>query len=176
MVSGPWAHHCNVPRLFIHILGSRTGVCDWPAFCARHSNRKWTSLNNTKNSQYDTSGKISRNISSIKMKNIKSFFKEYIYFELAVAVFTLLCVLIYFPSKPKAPPSRSSTEKRHNFSLGLKRLLSHGSFWLLAGLFCGAVRSHWFVVSNTWRHIVQIWYRTDNRRLARMCFNAWRIH
>ena len=110
-----------------------------------------TSLNNTKNSQYDTSGKISRNISSIEMKNIKSFFKEYSYFELAVAVFTLLCVLIYFPSKPKAPPSRSSTEKRHNFSLGLKRLLSNGSFWLLTGLF--AVQ---FALMGLWLSILDV--------------------
>ena len=107
--------------------------------------------NHSKNSQYDASTKISRNISNIEMKNVKSYFKEYIYFELAVAVFALLCVLIYFPSKPKTPPSLSSTEERHNFSIGLKRLVSNGSYWLLAGLF--AVE---FAVLGLWLSILDV--------------------
>ena len=62
-------------------------------------------------------------------------FKGYIYFQAALAVLVLAVVLIYFPSKPKLPPSHSSTVKRHEFSEGLKRLVTDWSFLLLAAMF-----------------------------------------
>lgn len=45
-----------------------------------------------------------------------------------------MCVgmLVYFPSHPPTPPSRSSTVVKEDFLAGIKQLATHREFWLIA--------------------------------------------
>lgn len=82
---------------------------------------------------------------------VKRRFKDLMYVELAIAVTIFIAILIYFPSKPKLPPSRSSSKKRHNFQASLKRLLQNWSFWLIAILF-----GIQFAVISGWLSIIDV--------------------
>ncbi len=46
-----------------------------------------------------------------------------LYSEAGMVAACFLAILIYFPSKPKKPPSLSSSQERENFLQGLKDIL-----------------------------------------------------
>ena len=43
-----------------------------------------------------------------------------------------IATLIYFPSRPPNAPSRSANTQRESFVSGLKQLMRHRQFWLIA--------------------------------------------
>lgn len=53
------------------------------------------------------------------------------YWECGFAVVVFLLILIYFPNKPKLPPSLSATEERVPFKQGVKQLVRNTKFWLI---------------------------------------------
>jgi len=48
------------------------------------------------------------------------------------AIILFLSTLVYFPSKPPKPPSRSSSEERLDFVIGAKQLVRNPASWLIA--------------------------------------------
>ena len=69
------------------------------------------------------------------VKRVQIRLKDYLYVELALAVIILFAIAVYFPSKPKLPPSRSSSKKRHDFQASFRHMLRNRAFWLIAVLF-----------------------------------------
>ena len=57
------------------------------------------------------------------------------YMELGVTFLTMMCILIYFPEKPKLPPSVTAAVGRLEFKVGAKSLLKNGQFWLLVFIY-----------------------------------------
>ena len=53
------------------------------------------------------------------------------YIELGAAALILLAIVVYFPTKPKLPPSVTATVDRLDFKYGFKRLLHNRQLWLL---------------------------------------------
>ena len=70
-----------------------------------------------------------------EINEIEGQFKGYVYFQAALAMAVLVVVLIYYPSKPQLPPSRSSAVKRHELLEGVKHLVLDFSYLLLAAMF-----------------------------------------
>ena len=57
------------------------------------------------------------------------------YIELGATFLTMMCILIYFPEKPKLPPSVTAAVGRLEFKVGAKSLLKNGQFWLLVFIY-----------------------------------------
>lgn len=62
---------------------------------------------------------------------LKGKIMQLMYIELGAAALTLLLVVVYFPSKPKLPPSLTATVNRLDFKDGFRRLMNNKQFWLL---------------------------------------------
>jgi len=74
----------------------------------------------------------SLDISHLERDKLKNEINTYMLVLCAPALFIFFCSVIYFPSKPPKPPSRSSSEARLDFMAGAKQLLTNPASWLLA--------------------------------------------
>ena len=86
------------------------------------------------------SSSIGKSIDYIKLRNnmtheqimyLKGKIMQLMYIELGAAALTLLLVAVYFPSKPKLPPSLTAAVNRLDFKDGFRRLMNNKQFWLL---------------------------------------------
>ncbi|KAL9954760.1 hypothetical protein ACROYT_G042335 [Oculina patagonica] len=78
---------------------------------------------------------LSPDLEKAKERLIKEGKKEImtlLYVECGVVAFLFLLVLIYFPSKPPLPPSKSAKRKREDFFAGAKQIFKNKQFWTLA--------------------------------------------
>ena len=53
------------------------------------------------------------------------------------AILLFVCSVLYFPSKPPRPPSRSSRQERLDFIQGALSLLTNPSSWVIAIVWSG---------------------------------------
>lgn len=72
------------------------------------------------------------NITTNTTKVIETQINNIMYVEMSAAVAIFVAVLVYFPNKPKLPPSVSASIQRMSFFDGLKALLKNKSFWIVA--------------------------------------------
>ncbi|XP_078342231.1 solute carrier family 49 member 4 homolog isoform X2 [Oculina patagonica] len=75
--------------------------------------------------------KIRNNMSHSQLMYLKEKIMHLMYIELGAAALILLVVIVYFPSKPKLPPSVTATVDRLDFKYGFKRLICNKQMWLL---------------------------------------------
>lgn len=99
-----------------------------------------TYVNETQINDATTGGQISFiQLSRIFNQTQKDFFKTKImnlmYIELAVTFFTMVCIIVHFPEKPKLPPSVTAAIGRLEFKIGAKSLLRNAQFWLLVFIY-----------------------------------------
>ena len=64
--------------------------------------------------------------------DIKSQVSHYMWIHGACAAAVFAATLLYFPARPASAPSRSADTERVSFVAGLKQLLRHRQFWLIA--------------------------------------------
>ena len=76
------------------------------------------------------------------------------------AVILFLCSVVYFPSKPLLPPSRSSREERLDFVSGSLELVRNPSSWLLAIV--------WSIPQAIWNN----WCAMMVMSLTRICYDG----
>lgn len=60
---------------------------------------------------------------------LKGKIMQLMYIELGAAALTLLLIVVYFPSKPKLPPSLTAAVNRLNFKDGFRQLMQNKQFW-----------------------------------------------
>ncbi|XP_067687770.1 solute carrier family 49 member 4 homolog [Haliotis asinina] len=72
------------------------------------------------------------NISGHTVEELKRDIYFYLELQACVAGVLLVLILVYFPSKPPAPPCRSAALKREDFLPGLKLLVVNVNFWILS--------------------------------------------
>ena len=71
-------------------------------------------------------------ITSVKIHNqLLDEISIFMYLELIVTVVLLAVAIIYFPNKPKLPPSNSASLSKLNFHDGFKQLFGKKDFWLI---------------------------------------------
>ena len=75
--------------------------------------------------------KLRNNMSHKQLMYLKEQVMHLMYIEFAAAALILLAIIVYFPTKPKFPPSVTATVHRLNFKHGFKRLLHNKQFWLV---------------------------------------------
>lgn len=71
-------------------------------------------------------------ISKAARSSLKGDIEHYMLVLCVPALVLFICTVLYFPSKPPKPPSRSSSEERLDFVKGAKQLLKNPSSWLIA--------------------------------------------
>ena len=87
--------------------------------------------------QSSTTGKsidyiqIRNNMTHDQIMYLKGKIMQLMYIELGAAALTLLIIVVYFPNKPKLPPSLTAAVDRLDFKYGFKRLVYNKQFWLL---------------------------------------------
>ena len=74
---------------------------------------------------------IRNNMTHDQIMYLKGKIMRLMYIELGVAALTLLVIMVYFPNKPKLPPSLTAAVDRLDFKFGFKRLIYNKQFWLL---------------------------------------------
>lgn len=74
---------------------------------------------------------IRRNLTDSQLQHLKNSVMLLMYVEIGIVTFTLICVLIYFPKKPRHPPSITAATGRLEFNIGLKKVVRSKQFWLL---------------------------------------------
>ncbi|CAC5362491.1 DIRC2 [Mytilus coruscus] len=79
------------------------------------------------------------------------------YWECGLAVLVFLLVLVYFPNKPKLPPSLSASAERVDFKIGIKQLFRNGKFWLI-GLTYGVSLG----VYGCWQSVLDVILKPHN--------------
>ena len=75
--------------------------------------------------------KIRNNMSHNQLMYLKEKIMRLMYIEFGVAALILLVIFVYFPAKPKLPPSVTATVERLDFKNGFKRLMHNKQLWLL---------------------------------------------
>ncbi|KAL9988621.1 hypothetical protein ACROYT_G003087 [Oculina patagonica] len=75
--------------------------------------------------------KIRNNMSHSQLMYLKEKIMHLMYIELGVAALILLVIFVYFPSKPKLPPSVTAAVDRLDFKYGFKCLVHNKQMWLL---------------------------------------------
>ena len=75
--------------------------------------------------------KLRNNMSHKQLMYVKQQVMKLMYTEFAAAAVILLVVIVYFPTKPKLPPSVTATVHRLDFKSGIKRLMRNKQFWLV---------------------------------------------
>ena len=87
--------------------------------------------------------KLRNNMSHKQLMHLKQQVMHLMYIEFAAAAVILLVVIVYFPSKPKLPPSVTATVPRLGFKHGIKRLMHNMQFWLVLFIY-GITLGVWF--------------------------------
>ena len=72
------------------------------------------------------------NVGSDTVAELRTDIEHYLLALFIPALLLFLSTIIYFPSKPPTPPSRSSREERLDFVQGALELVRNPSSWLLA--------------------------------------------
>ena len=75
--------------------------------------------------------KLRNNMSHKQLMYLKEQVMHLMYIEFAAAALILLVIIVYFPTKPKLPPSVTATVHRLDFRYGIKRLMHNKQFWLV---------------------------------------------
>ncbi|KAL9988616.1 hypothetical protein ACROYT_G003082 [Oculina patagonica] len=75
--------------------------------------------------------KIRNNMSHYQLMYLKEKIMHLMYIELGATALILLALFVYFPSKPKLPPSVTATVDRLDFKYGFKCLMHNKQMWLL---------------------------------------------
>ena len=75
--------------------------------------------------------KIRNSMSHHQLMYLKDKIMHLMYIELGAAALILLLIFVYFPAKPKLPPSVTATVDRLDFKYGFKRLMHNKQLWLL---------------------------------------------
>ncbi|EDO47735.1 predicted protein, partial [Nematostella vectensis] len=88
--------------------------------------------NSTQNVDYD---QLRETLNATTIQDYKDEIMRLMYLEFGVTTFVFLCVLIYFPKKPKSPPSITAAIGRLDFMVGAKALLRKKQFWLLVFIY-----------------------------------------
>ena len=74
-------------------------------------------------------------LNSTQVNVYKKQINNLLYSEAAVQLLLVLAIVIYYPAKPKNPPSKSAAKERVDFKNGLKKLLKNYNFLLLATIY-----------------------------------------
>eukprot|EP00042_Codosiga_hollandica_P026034 m.120030 g.120030 ORF g.120030 m.120030 type:complete len:472 (-) comp52074_c0_seq2:819-2234(-) len=75
---------------------------------------------------------------STDLDEIKSSILKYMWMQAGFTGLVFICTVIHFPNKPPNAPSRSAKSERMSFVLGIKSLMRHRQFWLVAAAY-GAI-------------------------------------
>ncbi|KAI6646555.1 hypothetical protein LOD99_12676 [Oopsacas minuta] len=73
----------------------------------------------------------STNITSTELSEVTTDIYHMLYVLAGVCVILFLLILVYYPSKPKYPPSITAEEQRSNFIQTFRQLLTNVSFWII---------------------------------------------
>ena len=128
------------------------------------------------------SSTIGKSINYIKLRNnmihkqltyLKDQVMHLMYIEFAAAALIFLVIIVYFPTKPKLPPSVTATVHRLDFRHGFKRLMHNKQFWLVLFINGSPLCLVWLGVH--FRHeFVSVWCWRKNCWLAWIwCLNGW---
>lgn len=79
--------------------------------------------------------KIRNNLTDAEYNHLKNSIMDLMYIEIGVVAFTFICVLVYFPKKPRHPPSITAATGRLEFNIGLKKVIKSKQFWLLVFIY-----------------------------------------
>ncbi|XP_020893651.1 solute carrier family 49 member 4 homolog [Exaiptasia diaphana] len=79
--------------------------------------------------------KLRKSLNASQIAEYKHQIMNFMYLEFGVTAFVFLCVLIYFPDKPRSPPSITAAIGRLDFTIGFKSLLRKKRFWLLVFIY-----------------------------------------
>lgn len=79
--------------------------------------------------------KLRKSLNASQIAKYKHQIMNFMYMEFGVTAFIFLCVLIYFPNKPRTPPSITAAIGRLDFAIGFKALLRKKRFWLLVFIY-----------------------------------------
>ena len=83
---------------------------------------------------FDNSGNNNLNLTDNEIRHIEVRLRDYFYLQTGFAALLLMCVAVYFPSKPPLPPSIAASTRKVTeigYVQGLKLLIRNGSYWLL---------------------------------------------
>lgn len=78
---------------------------------------------------------IRKNMSEHELKSLKDKIMNLMYIEFGFTAVIFLLVLMYFPAKPRLPPSVTAAIGRLQFVSGAKILLKKPQFWLLVFIY-----------------------------------------
>ena len=73
----------------------------------------------------------STNHTATQLSEVTADIYHMLYVLAGVCVVLFLLILVYFPSKPKHPPSITANEERSNLFQSLRQLLTNVSFWII---------------------------------------------
>ncbi|XP_056000684.1 solute carrier family 49 member 4-like isoform X2 [Ostrea edulis] len=76
------------------------------------------------------------------------------YVECAWAVLLFVVMLIYFPNKPKIPPTKTAAIPRIEFKNGLKKIIRIREFWIIAAIYSISMG-----VFNVWQGIFDVYLK-----------------
>lgn len=79
--------------------------------------------------------KLRKSLNTTQIEGYKRQIMNFMYLEFGVTTLVFLCVLIYFPKKPRLPPSITAAIGRLDFSVGFKNLMRKKRFWLLVFIY-----------------------------------------
>ncbi len=65
-------------------------------------------------------------------EEIRSDIRDMLYLAFGWSVFLFILVVVYFPSKPPTPPSRTAAIQRTDYVTGIKQIAQNLNFWILA--------------------------------------------
>ena len=74
-------------------------------------------------------------LNSTQVKMYKKQINNLLYSEAGLQLMIFLAILIYYPAKPKKPPSLSAATGRVDFKNGIKKLLKNYNFLVLATIY-----------------------------------------
>lgn len=74
-------------------------------------------------------------LNSTQLNKYKKQINNLLYCEAAAQFLLVLAIVIYYPAKPKKPPSKSAAKERVDFKNGLKKLLTNYNFVFLAAIY-----------------------------------------
>ena len=94
---------------------------------------------------YTTTVAIPTTIGSDIVHTIKHQYLFYVWLQTAFTAMIFIGTIVYFPNRPPNSPSRTADISRISFFSGIKQLLGHRQFWLIA-LAYGAING----VSSGW--------------------------
>ena len=78
---------------------------------------------------------LRESLNKTELDHLKGEVLRLMYIELGVTTLTMVCVVVYFPEKPKLPPSVTAAIGRLEFKVGAKSLLRNKQFWLLVFIY-----------------------------------------